>query len=166
MTDTAKRLVEDNINLARFVAHQFSNTGMTYEDVEALAFYGLTKAAFSYDSSKAKFGTYAATVIRNEIMMTLRKKRVNTISFDEKIGDWTVEETLGECCKGIESAENLLFLHQALPCLNARERFVIYEAFWNETDQWDIAKKLGCSQAQVSRVKKAAIAKLRAAMAG
>ena len=166
MTEEAKKLIEENMNLARFVAHRFKNTGMEYEDVEAIALYGLSKAAMSYNSGQAKFSTYAVPVIRNEILICLRKKRIFTVSFEEKIGERTVEETLGEHCRGIECAEDVLFLRQALPCLNERERAVIYEIFWNETDQRDIAKKMGCSQPQVSKLRKRAIQKLRAEMAG
>lgn len=166
MTDEAKRLVEDNINLARFIAHQFKNTEMPYEELESIAFYELTRAAMSYDTSKSKFSTYAAIVIRNGILMSLRKKRVYTVSFEEKIGEHTVEETLGDYCKGIELAENNLFLRQALPCLNERERVVIREAFWNEMNQSEIGKKIGLSQAQVSKIRKRAIQKLRATLAG
>jgi len=167
MTEESKRLIEENMNLARFVARRFKNTGMEYEDVEAIALYGLSKAAMSYNSfGQAKFSTYAVPVIRNEILTCLRKKRIFTVSFEEKIGERTVEETIGEHCRGIECAEDVLLLRQALPCLNERERAVIYEIFWNGTDQRDIAKKMGCSQPQVSKLRKRAIQKLRTEMAG
>lgn len=53
-------------------------------------------------------------------------------------------------------------LHEALKELEPRERFIIIERFLNDRKQADIARRLGISQGQVSRVEKAALSRIRA----
>ncbi|HHY37874.1 MAG TPA: sigma-70 family RNA polymerase sigma factor [Clostridia bacterium] len=53
-------------------------------------------------------------------------------------------------------------LSEALEELEPRERFVIIERFLRDRKQADIAERLGISQAQISRIEKAALSKIRA----
>lgn len=161
MTTEAKRLAEDNLNLARFVARQFRNTPYAYEDLEATAFLALTRAAIRYDGS-TKFPTFAVPVMRNAILERLRKKRPVTVSVETQVADgYTLENTLGAPCAELERAEDVLALGQALAILSDMERAVLNEIYWHDAFQSEVAEKLGCSQSHISRVQKAALMKLR-----
>ena len=92
MTDEAKKLVEDNINLAYAVANKHRNLLASlyeYDDVVAMCFEALAIAANTYNISKqVKFSTYAYNVMRNNLLSIYnwqRKKRQNVIitSLDE-----------------------------------------------------------------------------------
>jgi RNA polymerase sigma factor (sigma-70 family) len=68
MTEEQKRLVEDNMNLAYKLAHQYKNTNIELEDLIQYATIGLIKAAKSFDSNKnVRFSTYANKCIINEL---------------------------------------------------------------------------------------------------
>lgn len=56
--------------------------------------------------------------------------------------------------------ENLT-LKQSIAALDAREQQIIRERFWQGKTQMEIAEEIGISQAQVSRLEKAAIERIR-----
>lgn len=90
LTETQRKLAEENINLAYHCAHQMKSLPMELEEKISLAFLGLVKAAERYDPDTGyAFATYAAIVIRNEILMEYRKvgKHANDISLDTPISD-------------------------------------------------------------------------------
>lgn len=164
MTTEAKSLAEKNMNLARFVARQFINTGLSHEDLEGIAFLGLTKAATQFDESKSSFSTYAVPAIRNEILQYLRKKTVKTVSLDEPVAEGLIlADTLGSVCREIEKAEDKVFLEQSMKLLSPEEREVLICLYWRDCLQSEVARRLGCSQSRVSKIHGSAISKLRRA---
>ena len=56
-------------------------------------------------------------------------------------------------------------LKEALKKLNSREKNIISKRYYNGKTQMEIAEEIGISQAQVSRIEKSAIDKLRKYMA-
>lgn len=60
-----------------------------------------------------------------------------------------------------EQIFNKLFLEEILNTLNAKERQLIYMRYFQERTQTEIAKELGVSQVQVSRMEKKILGKLR-----
>ena len=71
----------------------------------------------------------------------------------------TVEEQLG-----IEEEDlivNRIFLQDALKTLAPRERQIISLRYFSDKTQTEIAKKLGISQVQVSRIEKRVLKQLR-----
>ena len=76
MTNEQQKLVEDNINLAYFVAHRFKNTNLEFDDVKATACLGLVKAAIAFQPDRGLvFNTLAVKVITNEILIQLRREK-------------------------------------------------------------------------------------------
>lgn len=76
MTNEQQKLVEENINLAYFVAHRFKNTSLEFDDVKAIACLGLVKAAIAFQPDRGLvFNTLAVKVMTNEILMQLRRER-------------------------------------------------------------------------------------------
>ena len=60
-----------------------------------------------------------------------------------------------------ENRQEQLFLEEILNTLNAKERQLIYMRYFQERTQTEIAKELGVSQVQVSRMEKKILGKLR-----
>ena len=101
MTDEAKQLVEDNMNLAYTIANKYY-TSMTYlfdyDDIVSICFEALIAAANTFDTTRqVKFSTYAYNVIRNNLFSIYnwqkkKKENIIMISLDESQTD--DEETL------------------------------------------------------------------------
>lgn len=67
-------VVLENMRLAYKIAWDFHGCGIEQEELEGLASLGLVKAASAFDKSKGfTFATFAVPVIRNEILMEIRK---------------------------------------------------------------------------------------------
>ena len=162
MTTERKKLAENNVNLARYVANQYRNTGMDYEELVSIAFLGLVKAAATFNETKASFAAYAVPTMRNEILMCLRKKEVSTVSLDTPVADGiAIVDTLGCCSKELDALENSMFLSQSMKVLSQKEQTVLQAIYYQNKVQSEVAKLLGYSQAHVSRIHHAAISKLR-----
>ncbi|MCB0876854.1 MAG: SigB/SigF/SigG family RNA polymerase sigma factor [Solirubrobacterales bacterium] len=70
-------------------------------------------------------------------------------------------ERIGTEDSGFELVEGRLTIEQELPHLDERERRVIELRFAEDMTQSQIAAEIGCSQMQVSRILRGALAKLR-----
>jgi RNA polymerase sporulation-specific sigma factor len=136
---------------------------------------------FNVDNG-ARFATYAAKCIQNEILMSFRseKKHSSEISINETI-DVDRDGNPLSYMDVISSDEDLesevsdkMMVSRALSCiktvLSLRERQVIimrYGLFGTDAlTQREIAMKLGISRSYVSRLEKGALEKLRRAMGG
>lgn len=137
------------------------------EDLFSTGLIGVVKAVNTFNPDKGfAFSAYATLVIRNEILMTFRKKRIipafsldepcdlgngESVDFSEMIADSRCfeEEVIADMqIKGIFSS------------LNERERKIIALSMRDKT-QSEIAKIYGISQAQVSRIIKSILKKWR-----
>ena len=136
------------------------NLNMLDEDLFATGILGLVKAVNTFDFDKGfAFSTYAAMCIKNEILMTLRKKRVPiAFSLDDNANFGNGEEvpyleTIA-CDRKFEEEviANGLF-SEFQKSLSRREKRII-ELYLNEKTQREIAEILGISQAHVSRILK------------
>lgn len=100
MTNEEKELVENNIKLAYKLAsiyHKKLNGFIELEELQSIAFLGLSKAAKTFDKSKhVEFSTYAYRVMQNEIIYTTSKnKNMQTISLSQQVyDDVNLEDTL------------------------------------------------------------------------
>ncbi|WP_194190315.1 sigma-70 family RNA polymerase sigma factor [Clostridium chrysemydis] len=88
MNNEQNKLIEDNIAFARWLAHKWRKTQklLSYDELESMAFFGLTKAAKTYKSEKGtQFNTYARFIIENEFRNAFKKEKKYTIKFGEDI---------------------------------------------------------------------------------
>ncbi|MBS6195444.1 MAG: hypothetical protein KH828_07685 [Clostridiales bacterium] len=70
-----EELITENIGLAYYMANRFRSTHIEYEELVSLAFLGLVEAANANNPEKdTKFATFAAIVMRNEIMQFAKKR--------------------------------------------------------------------------------------------
>lgn len=156
---TNEEMFNKNINIAYKIANRYLvNYANEYEDIKQVALMGLWKAVLTFNDTHA-FSTYAYTVISNEINCYLRtvKKHYNTISLKQEIKEnITLEDILADKNNYIEKLENSLDIENYIvqiknSKLKEKEK-IVFELSLRGYKQDKIAKIIGCSQPQVSRL--------------
>ena len=92
----------------------------------------------------------------------------NVLSLDAAVddeGDANIMSTLGEDERGFHHIENRDFLRYCLSILNEDERKIIISRYVQKKTQSEVAKMLGVSQMQVSRLEKKILSKLKTKLA-
>lgn len=130
------------------------------EDLFQIGMIGLLKTVNTFNPDKGvKFTAYATPIIRNEILMSLKKKRiVPAFSLDEEYQLDNGESVYyAEMIPSTERFEELsdskLDLDVFFKELPAREKEIVILSM-RGARQADIAQRIGVSQAQVSRILK------------
>lgn len=75
-------------------------------------------------------------------------------------GDRTVADTIGYEDERLDRAEEVAALRDLRDVLDERDRRVLYLRFVEDLTQTEIARRVGCSQMQVSRILRRALARL------
>jgi len=178
--ETARtKLIEHNLRLVAHIVRKYYAASPDHEDLVSIGSIGLIKAIDSFDPSNgAKFATYGARCIQNEILMYFRsqKKFSQEVSINETIDtdrdgnpltyidiikcDDTIAEDIDTKIKLTRAGEYIV------KKLTAREREIITMRYGlgsgTPQTQREVADKLGISRSYVSRLEKAALAKIRA----
>ena len=177
-TEARQRLILHNLRLVSHIVRKYYATARNQEDLVSIGTIGLVKAVDSFKiDNGARFATYAAKCIQNEILMHFRAQRKlnaevsmnETIDVDRDGNPLTYtdvissEENLAEeVMRQVESERAMALIRTRL---DERERQVIRLRFGFDGSpaltQREIAVKLGISRSYVSRIEKAAIEKLR-----
>ena len=176
--DTAARhrLIEHNLRLVVHIAKKYRSEEQ--EELISIGTFGLIKAVETFDYRKgAKFSTYAARCVENEILMHFRaqRKHAGEISMNEpammdKDGNTMTLMDLLEDGTDLEeqvsTSIHIKQLHSFLrESLEPREleiivlRYGLYGTL--PLTQREVAQKLGISRSYVSRLDKKALRKLR-----
>ena len=168
--ESKRRMVEGNMRIALYVARKYEGA-LESDDLVALAMLGLVKAGNSFDPSKGVlFSTYSARVVENEILMAIRKtkKTSKDISIFTQVGidrngnmlelSETLEDTRAQ--EFFQQIEDRDTVHSAQRVLTEKEKIVVWK-WMHGINQHNIAKELGVSQSQVSRIAKRAFNKMR-----
>ena len=173
-----QKLILHNLRLVSHIVRKYYATAKNQEDLVSIGTIGLVKAVDSFKiDNGARFATYAAKCIQNEILMHFRsQKKLNaevsmndTIDVDRDGNPLTYtdvissEENLAEDVMRRVEAERAMTLVRSR--LDQRERQVISLRYglndMPPMTQREIALKLGISRSYVSRIEKSAIEKLR-----
>lgn len=177
--DYRNKIVEDNLNLVYHIAKKYLlNTENSYQELFQIGCIGLIRAADTFNTDKGiKFSTYAATCIHNQIRMSLRteRKRIQTYSLDAIVVDngedtpLTIQDLVPDPRNLFESIDNSdLYeqLHEAVGELTDRQQIIIRARYLKDCPmkQKELCKILGLSQAQISRIERKALLKLRKLM--
>ena len=174
-------LIEHNLRLVVYIAKKFDNTGVGVEDLISIGTIGLIKAVDTFKiANGAKFATYAARCIQNEILMHFRsqKKQAAEISLNDTIdvdrdGNPLTYIDVISCDDSLEAeVERKIRSAKARSCvdtlLSPRERKIISMRYGLDgrqpLTQREIAEALKISRSYVSRIEKNALDKLREAM--
>ena len=170
LTREQQKKVEENDGLVKHIVNKQRIPSRDFDDVVSIGRFGLMKAVVTFDDSKgAKFGTYAAKCIVNEIFMSFRKSNKDqlVVSFEETIrGDLTLGDMLSDP-KSLEFEEQLddseviaKALSYVLNSLSRKIAIILLFSMAGIT-QKIIADMFEMSQAQVSRIIKKNRCKLK-----
>lgn len=155
MNNDQKKLIEENLAFARWLAHKWDKTQnlLDYEELESMAFFGLTKAAKSYKTDKGtQFNTYARFVIENQFRNAYKKEKKYTIKVDEEIENSSLVN--------FDISESLDLNTVLEKNLTQEQREILLEAYEKGLSQREIANSRGLSQSKVNSIIKQAKIKI------
>ena len=171
------KLIEHNLRLVAHIVRKYYSSNQNHEDLISIGSIGLIKAIDSFDiENGARFATYAAKCIQNEILMYFRtqKKLSAEVSINETIDTdrdgnpltysdiICSEDTIADDIdKKIKCNKALHFINNRL---NERERIIITLRYGLLGDaaqtQREVATGLKISRSYVSRIEKSALGKI------
>lgn len=158
--DKARRIFDENLAFATYMADKYRNTGVPFDDLKQIALLGLWKASLTYDEDRgSKFSTYAGRCIQNEINMHLRshRRQKNEIPSDMLVETvvFSYEPELLENMFVDDLIERINLWLRSIPN-NTRGRitkkFIKFCIEGRPATQHEIAQETKASQSYVSRV--------------
>lgn len=179
--EARKQLILHNLRLVSHIVRKYYATSKNQEDLISIGTIGLIKAVDTFKvSAGARFATYAARCIQNEILMHFRsqKKLASEISLNDTIdvdrdGNPLTYIDVISCDDSLSAdVERSISSDKARKyvetVLTPRERKIVTLRYGiggkTPLTQREIASALGISRSYVSRLEKSALEKLRAAM--
>ncbi len=178
--EARQKLILHNLRLVSHIVRKYYASAPNQEDLVSIGTIGLVKAVDTYSvSNGARFATYAARCIQNEILMHFRsqKKLATEVSLNETIdvdrdgNPLTYIDVVG-CDESLcEEIERKIASDRALSYiktrLTPRERQIIVLRYGLSgkppLTQREIAERMKISRSYVSRIEKSALEKLRGA---
>ena len=173
-----QQLILHNLRLVSHIVRKYYATQKNQEDLVSIGTIGLIKAVDTFRvSCGARFATYAARCIHNEILMNFRarKKLASEVSLSDTIdvdrdGNpltymdvISTDESLAEEMERKMCSERAVILVERV--LTPRERKIISLRYGlggkKAMTQREIADAMGISRSYVSRIEKSALEKLR-----
>ena len=183
LTEEEKNIIaEENMLLVHYVANKFRNTKLLYDDLYGAALLGFTKALNAYDSERgSKFSTFAVNCMKNEIRFFLRKERRqsdNTVSYnfvlsqDKNGNDFELYDILADKSDDSPDIQEILILEEnkkatldAVSRLSELEQYIMNHRYGLNGCQFktqkEIAEEVNMSQANVSKIQKNCIKKVK-----
>ena len=178
--DSAARgeLIEHNLRLVAHVVKKYYAPGVDSEELISIGTIGLIKAVSTFNNSKsARFATYAAKCIDNEVLMFFRsaKKSARDVYLDEPVdvdkdgNSMSLMDIIAEDDNLVDKIDVMIKSRQLYgfidECLDEREKEVIRHRYGlyglKPLTQREVADKLNISRSYVSRIEKKALEKLR-----
>ena len=171
MTQEQKDFTEANHNLIYSFMNLHNLNSEEYYDVLAIS---LCNAAITFDKDKGfTFSTYAFKCMQNEIFKEgrtkLLKRRIPEgliYSLDAKYSSseaetYSLSDKIPTQKDSIEELINKIDLQEALKKLNPMEYNVIYNIFFNNLSEMELAKKLSISKQRINIIKHDAFRKIK-----
>ena len=172
-----ERLIEHNLRLVSHVVRKYYGANRNQDDLISIGTIGLIKSVDSFNPDNgARFATYAAKCIQNEILMHFRTQKklsqevsINeTIDMDKDGNPLTyidiirVEDTIADDIDTkIKTDRAMEFIRTNL---DRREKQIISMRYGLGKNapitQREVAAKLGISRSYISRIEKSALAKI------
>lgn len=173
-----QELILHNLRLVAHIVKKYYSTAKNQEDLTSIGTLGLIKAVDTFRVSKgARFATYAARCIQNEILMHFRsqKKFATEVSLNETIdvdrdGNPLTYIDVISCDESMpQEIQRKITSDRALHLLDSRltprERQILTMRYGlrgaKVLTQREIAERLRISRSYVSRIEKGALEKLR-----
>ena len=181
--EARQKLILHNLRLVSHIVRKYYSTAKNAEDLVSIGTIGLCKAVDTFNvRNGAKFATYAAKCIQNEILMHFRsqKKLAAEVSINETIDmdrDGNPLTYIDVICSEEDIAEEVdrkMMTHKMRlymeRCLSQREQQILIMRYGldgvSPQTQKEIAEKLKISRSYVSRIEKSALEKMRAVLEG
>ena len=143
------------------VARSFLGYSKDYEELYQISCIGFTKAFNSYKDAKIPFYSFTKLCCTTELLKNFRRKRVSTVSYNEKSCEGKeILDILESDINLEESVYEKIDAFDSMKVLNDREREVINLTAQGYS-QKNIAAKFGLDQSQISRIKTKAINKFK-----
>ncbi|WP_283705471.1 sigma-70 family RNA polymerase sigma factor [Clostridium perfringens] len=180
-------IAENNMKLIYHVAKLFESTSLSYDELISIGSVGFVKALNNYNknnNSGAKFATFCIHCIKNDILFALRKevrhnthnesmnkilstdKNGNNLELEEIISADKLEGTLVET--NLLNQENRKIILRAMERLKEKEKIVLMYRYGFVNDrrytQKEVADFVGMSQANISKIEKLALVKMKKAL--
>lgn len=174
---------DENMDLIHFVANKFRNTRLPYDDLYSVCMMGYTKALNAFDKNRGvKLSTFAVNCMQNEVKFYLRKEKKHTsntissatvLSRDKNGNDFQLEDILSEqeneSVLSIEDtyelSEDKGIVLEAIENLTAQEQYIMNSRYglngFKVKTQKLIAEEIDMSQANVSKIQKNCIDKIK-----
>ena len=180
--DARQRLILHNLRLVSHIVRKYYASSQVgeQEDLVSIGIIGLVKAVDSFSvKNGARFATYAAKCIQNEILMHFRNRKKSqgdvslneTIDVDRDGNPLTYADVISYEDNIAEEVERKIRVQKAMQFVSAvldeRERQIICMRFGlcgrQPHTQREVAERLGISRSYVSRIEKGALEKLQEA---
>ncbi len=172
-----ERLILHNLRLVAHIVRKYYPSAKDQEDLISIGSIGLIKAVDSFRvENGARFATYAAKCIQNEILMYFRSQKKlcaevslgETIDVDRDGNPLTYTDIVCSDENVAEEVETKMRIEKAMrlveSVLTERERQIIIMRYGlmgtRAATQREIAARLRISRSYVSRIEKSALAKL------
>lgn len=172
------RLIEHNLRLVAHVVKKYYSGGTDSEELISIGTVGLIKAVSTFNNSKsARFATYAAKCIDNEVLMYFRsaKKSARDVYLDDPVdvdkdgNSMSLMDIIAEDDNMVDRIDTMIKSRQLYGfidnCLDEREKEIIRHRYGlyglKPLTQREVADKLNISRSYVSRIEKKALEKLR-----
>lgn len=180
-----EQLAEENSSLVFYVVKMFQGSGVSYDELVSVAMVGYAKALNTYDAKRnIKFSTYAINCIKNEVLFFLRKekrhiknsvslssvlstdKNGNNLLLEETVSNYDLQDPSVE--EKVITADDIEKLRKIVEELPEKERYIITYRFGLDggiiKTQREIADDIGMSQANVSKIEKNTLDKIKQMM--
>ncbi|MBQ7335003.1 MAG: RNA polymerase sporulation sigma factor SigK [Clostridia bacterium] len=179
--EARQKLILHNLRLVSHMVRKYYSTARNPEDLVSIGTIGLIKAVDTFNiHNGARFATYAAKCIQNEILMYFRsqKKLASEVSINETIDidrDGNPLTYIDVICCEEDIAEEIdrkittdKMLSYVNTLLTPRERQIVMMRYGlggiKAQTQREIAQTLGISRSYVSRIEKSALETLKNAL--
>lgn len=176
------KLIEHNLRLVAHIIKKYYGNSAEQDDLISIGTIGLIKAVSTFDCEKgARFATYAARCIENEILMYFRNKKKyaqdvsisDPIDCDKDGNSLSLMDIMADEHSVSEDIEDRLRDEKLYKCiaevLSPREREIIYLRYGlkgrRAYTQREVAARLGISRSYVSRIEKKALNSLKEKLA-
>ena len=177
--DARRELILHNLRLVSHIVRKYYASCKNQDDLVSIGTIGLIKAVDTFRiSNGARFATYAARCIQNEILMHFRaqKKLAVEISLNDTIdvdrdGNPLTYIDVISCDESLTTdIERKIYSSRAMQLVNtlltSREKRIIVMRYGlgnkKPLTQREVAERIGISRSYVSRIEKSALDKLRA----
>jgi RNA polymerase sigma-B factor len=162
-------LIERFLPLARKLARRYAGSNEPYDDLVQVASLGLVKAVERFDPARGfAFTSFAEylEISEEEVLDGLQTNEAyDTVSLDApRSGDEETEnriEALGSQDERLDLVDDQATVFAAAQHLPERERRILYLRFGEDLTQAEIARRIGVSQMQVSRLLRKSVQRLR-----